>query len=144
VDAWAGLDPLLAQTEVDKGSRLFYRDPSKNTYGVLNVREAFAKQYPAYVGRVILAYEKARLWAIQNPDEYRRILVRDAKLNDAVATKVLERTDISHPLIGDDQKRAIAAAGGVLKQSGIIKASVDVDQVVADLIDPQYARAVIH
>lgn len=144
VDAWAGLDPLLAQTEVDKGSRLFYRDASKNTYGVLNVREAFAKQYPAYVGRVILAYEKARLWAIQNPDEYRRILVRDAKLNDAVATKVLERTDISHPLIGDDQKRAIAAAGGVLKQSGIIKASVDVDQVVADLIDPQYARAVIH
>lgn len=144
VDAWAGLDPLLAQTEVDKGSRLFYRDPGKNTYGVLNVREAFAKQYPAYVGRVILAYEKARLWAIQNPDEYRRILVRDAKLNDAVATKVLERTDISHPLIGDDQKRAIAAAGGVLKQSGIIKASVDVDQVVADLIDPQYARAVIH
>jgi hypothetical protein len=55
VDAWAGLDPLLAQTEVDKGSRLFYRDPDKNTYGVLNVREAFAKQYPAYVGRVILA-----------------------------------------------------------------------------------------
>jgi sulfonate transport system substrate-binding protein len=144
VDAWAGLDPLLAQTEVDKGSRLFYRDPSKNTYGVLDVREAFAKQYPAYVGRVILAYEKARLWAIQNPGEYRRILARDAKLNDAVAAKVLERTDISHPIIGEDQKQAIAAAGGVLKQSGIIKANVDVNQVVADLIDPQYARAVIH
>jgi sulfonate transport system substrate-binding protein len=86
VAAWAGLDPLLAQTELDHGSRLFYRDPGKNTYGVLNVREAFAAQYPAYVRRVLAAYEKARLWAIQNPGEYGRILARDARLSDAACS----------------------------------------------------------
>jgi sulfonate transport system substrate-binding protein len=143
VAAWSGLDPLLAQTEVDKGSRLFYRDPNKNTFGVLNVREEFAKQYPEYVKRVIVAYEKARRWAIQNPGEYRKILVRDAKLNDAVAAKVLERTDITQPAIGEVQKQTIAAAGSVLKKSGVIKETVDVDGVVSDLIDPQYGQAVI-
>lgn len=143
VAAWSGLDPLLAQTEVDKGSRLFYRDASKNTYGVLNVREAFAQQYPEVVKRVITAYEKARAWAQQHPEEYRKILVRDAKLNDAVAAKVLERTDISQSRIGDTQKQTIAAAGAVLKKSGIIKADVDVDKVVSELVDPQYGLAVI-
>jgi len=42
VDAWAGLDPLMAAAEVETGARLFYRKPQDNTFGVLNVREAFA------------------------------------------------------------------------------------------------------
>lgn len=141
VDAWSGLDPLMAQTEVDKGSKLFFRDANLNTYGVLNVREAFAIQYPAYVRKVISAYEKARVWALQHPAEFKAILARDAKLNDAVATRVLERTDLSDPVIGDKQTTTIAAAGDVLKKSGVIKSSVDVAVLVKTLIDPQYSTA---
>jgi len=139
VDAWSGLDPLMAQTEVDKGSKLFFRDANLNTYGVLNVREAFAIQYPDYVRKVIAAYEKARVWAQQNPAEFKAILARNAKLNEAVATRVLERTDLSDPLIGDKQIATIAAAGDVLKKSGVIKGSVDVAALVKALIDPQYS-----
>lgn len=139
VAAWSGLDPLMAQTEVDKSSRLFFRDPGLNTYGVLNVREEFARKYPGYVRKVIAAYEKARLWALQNPDEYRAILARNAKLNDAVAARVLQRTDLSDPVIGDKQKATITAAGDVLKKSGVIKSDVDVAALVNSLIDPQYA-----
>src|SRR6266702_3175765 len=138
VDAWAGLDPLMASTEVDKGSKLFFRDANLNTYGVLNVREEIAKQYPIYVKKVITAYEKARVWAQQNPAEFKAILARDAKLNDAVATRVLERTDLSDPVIGEKQITTISAAGDVLKKSGIIKADVDVAALVKALIDPQY------
>jgi sulfonate transport system substrate-binding protein len=141
VDAWSGLDPLMAQTEVDKGSKLFFRDPNLNTYGVLNVREEFAKQYPAYVKRVIVAYEKARTWALANPAEFKAILAREAKLNDAVAARVLERTDLSDPVIGEKQKTTITAAGDVLKKSGVIKADVDVPGLVNALIDPQYGAA---
>lgn len=141
VAAWSGLDPLMAQTEVDKGSRLFFRDANLNTYGVLNVREEFAQKYPNYVRKVIAAYEKARLWALQNPAEYKAILARDAKLNDAVATRVLERTDLSDPIIGEKQKATISAAGDVLKKSGVIKPDVDVAGLVNALIDPQYAVA---
>jgi sulfonate transport system substrate-binding protein len=143
VAAWSGLDPLMATSEVDKGSRFLFRDPSLNTYGVLNVREEFARNYPRYVEKVIAAYEKARLWALKNPQEYQQILVREAKLNDAVAAKVLERTDLSDPVIGDKQKAAIGAAGDVLKKSGVIKPETDVPGVVNGLIDPQYALRVI-
>jgi sulfonate transport system substrate-binding protein len=143
VDAWAGLDPLMAQTEVEHGSKLFHRDVSLNTYGVLNVREEFARSYPAYVKRVLAAYEKARLWAIQNPAEFRALYGRIAKINDAEVQKVLERTDLSSSVIGDEQKQVIAASGDVLKKSGVISSTTDVHSVVNDLIDPQYVRETV-
>jgi len=143
VDAWAGLDPLMAQTEVEQGSKLFHRDVSLNSYGVLNVREEFARQYPAYVKRVLAAYEKARLWAIHNPAEFRALYARSAKINDAVAARVLERTDLSNPVLGDEHKKVIAAGGDVLKKSGVISATTNVSATVDDLIDPQYIRQVV-
>jgi sulfonate transport system substrate-binding protein len=33
VDAWAGLDPLMASAEVEAGAKLFFRDPAANTWG---------------------------------------------------------------------------------------------------------------
>jgi len=140
VDAWAGLDPMMAQTEIQQGSRLFYRNVNFNSYGVLDVREEFAQQHPEYVRRVLAAYEKARLWAVQNPDEFRHLLGAAAKLDDAVITKVLQRTDLSSSVIGDDQKKVITASGDVLKQNNVISASTDVSATVANLVDPQYLR----
>src|SRR5262245_4011162 len=53
VDAWAGLDPMMAQAEVEDGARLFYRNAAANTWGILNVREEFLKQNPDIVKRVL-------------------------------------------------------------------------------------------
>jgi sulfonate transport system substrate-binding protein len=142
VDAWAGLDPHMAQTEVEKGSKLFYRNPNFNSYGVLNVREAFAKQYPDYVKRVLTVYEKGRKWSVDNQGELKKILVKEAKLTEAVAAKQLERTDLSNSAIGQQQKETITAAGDVLLKSGVIKDSTNVAQVVNDLIDPQFVEQV--
>ncbi|WP_339383746.1 aliphatic sulfonate ABC transporter substrate-binding protein [Oculatella sp. LEGE 06141] len=142
VDAWAGLDPHMATTELEQGSRLFFRNPDLNTYGFLNVREAFAEQYPGYVERVLTAYEKARQWAIENPDELKTILAREAKLSDAVAAKQLERTDLTSPVIGAIHKETIVAAGDVLKRSGVIPNTVEVEQVANDLVDPQFAEKI--
>jgi len=143
VDAWAGLDPHMAQTELEQGSRLFFRDTKLNTYGFLNVREAFAKENPGAVVKVIQAYEKARQWALANPDELRAILVKATKVSDAVAAKQLERNDLTKPVIGAEHREAIVAAGDVLKESGIIPAETNVAAVADALIDPQYvSRAV--
>src|SRR5262245_38561497 len=46
VDAWAGLDPYMAQAELENGAVLFHRDADKNSWGILNVREAFAQENP--------------------------------------------------------------------------------------------------
>ena len=53
VDAWAGLDPMMAQAEVEDGARLFYRNKDANTWGILNVREQFLKDHPDLVRRVL-------------------------------------------------------------------------------------------
>jgi sulfonate transport system substrate-binding protein len=144
VDAWAGLDPMMAQTEIKSGSRLFYRNVNFNSFGVLDVREEFAQQYPAYVERVLAAYEKARIWALQNPEEFRKLFATNAKLDDSVITKVLERTDLTNSTIGDNQRRVIIAAGDVLKQNNVINSTTDVTSTVSNLIDPRYAQDVVN
>jgi sulfonate transport system substrate-binding protein len=143
VDAWAGLDPFMAQTELEQGSRLFFRDASLNTYGFLNVREDFAEKHPEAVERVLRAYEKARLYALGHPNELQEALVRAAKLNDAVAARQLERTDLSNPLIGKEHRDAIVAAGEVLKESEVVPASTDIAKVADALIDPRFAQKVV-
>jgi sulfonate transport system substrate-binding protein len=85
VDAWAGLDPHMAQTELEQGSRLLYRNIDFNSYGFLNARTAFIEQHPAYVEKVLTAYERARTWILENPDEAAQILADEAKLSLPVA-----------------------------------------------------------
>jgi sulfonate transport system substrate-binding protein len=138
VDAWAGLDPHMAKAEVESKARLFYRNADFNSYGVLNVRQEFAQQHPALVAEVLAAYEQARTWARQHPAELQQTLATEAKLSSAVAAKQLERTDFSNTQFGAQQRATIAAAGDVLKKSGTIDASVDVQKTVGELIDPQY------
>lgn len=72
VIAWAGLDPMMAQMELDLGARLFYRNADNNTWGVLNVREAFAAEHPDVVARVLENYERARKYALDHSDELKK------------------------------------------------------------------------
>lgn len=142
VDAWAGLDPHMAQTELEQQSKLFFRNPDLNTYGFLNVREEFASTYPTVVERVLAVYERGRQWALENPDELRAILATEAKLDPAVAARQLERTDLSDSVIGTVHKDTIIAAGDVLKKSGVVPAGTDVQAVADSLIDPQFVEKV--
>ncbi|MGE3782889.1 MAG: aliphatic sulfonate ABC transporter substrate-binding protein [Alphaproteobacteria bacterium] len=141
VDAWAGLDPYMAQTELDDGSRLFFRDPDLNTYGFLNVREAFARENPDEVIRLLRVYERARQWALANPDGLRAVLAKAAKLTDPVAEKELERTDLTNPVIGAAHRKAIVAAGDVLKKAEVVPAGTDIAGTADALIDPQFAAS---
>ena len=138
VDAWAGLDPYMAQTELEKGSRLFFRNADLNTYGFLNVREDFAKAHPEAVERVLAVYEKARKWSLAHPAELRAIVAKAGKLSDEVAAKDLERNDLTSGMIGQKQRDTIVAAGDVLKESGVIPTDTDIGKTADALIDPQY------
>jgi sulfonate transport system substrate-binding protein len=135
VDAWAGLDPLMARAELEDGAHLFYRNPDLNTWGVLDAREAFATDHPELVAKVLQAYEKARAFALANPAELKTIIAAQAKLSDAVAARQLERTDLTTGAIGDRQRQTIEAAGLALQQAGVIPATVDVPAAAASLVD---------
>ncbi len=139
VDAWAGLDPMMAETEIEKGSLLFHRNADLNTYGVLNVREAFAKANPELVIRVLRQYERGRAYALANPKELRDTLARAAKLSDAVAVRQLERTGFADSRVGAKPHAAILAAGEALQKSGVIDAKVDVKAVTAALLNDAFA-----
>ncbi|QBP40264.1 aliphatic sulfonate ABC transporter substrate-binding protein [Paenisporosarcina antarctica] len=143
VDAWAGLDPHMAKVELTTGAELFYRNPDFNTYGVLNVRSDFAEKYPNQVEKVIELYEKARKWAIENPQEAAEILAKEASIDIDVALKQLERTDYSNSLPGNEQVEALQAAGEVLQKGTIIDKDTDLEKVVAELINPDYAKKII-
>jgi sulfonate transport system substrate-binding protein len=141
VDAWAGLDPLMAAAEVESGAQLFYRNAAANTWGVLNVREAFAKDNPALVGRVLKAYEEARAFALANPAELTKTLVAYTKLPEAVIGRQLERTELTHSTIGQPQVDTILAAGLALQEAGVIPAGTDVKAAVDDLVDRRFSTA---
>lgn len=141
VDAWAGLDPLMAAAEVESGAKLFHRKAEDNTWGVLNVREGFASEHPALVRKVIAAYEEARAYALANPVELKKTLVDYTKLSDAVIERQLTRTELTHSIIGDAQAQTILAAGLALKEAGVLPATTDVKAVVDALLDRRFAAA---
>ena len=142
VDAWAGLDPIMAQAEVEDQSRLFFRKSQDNTWGVLNVREQFLNQNPQIVARVLKVYEEARQWALKNPDELKKLLIAETKLPDPVIAKQLERTDLSNNSTAIAATgETILAAGLALQKAGVIEANVDVKRGVAGLIDPRFAAS---
>ena len=138
VDAWAGLDPMMAAAEIENGDVLFFRDAAANTWGVLDVREAFAKENPDLVKAVIAAYERVRAEALKDPAALKAALVSATKLPEPVVARQLERTDLSQPAIGPVQADAIRAAGVALQQAGVIAADVDVGKAVDGLIDTQF------
>jgi sulfonate transport system substrate-binding protein len=136
VDAWAGLDPMMAAAEVEDGARLFFRNKDANTWGILNVREEFLKDHPDLVKRVLKVYEDARKYSLANYDEVKKVFIAITKLPDAVVDKQLkERTELTHSKIGAPQKDSILQAGLALQQAGVIAANVDVKATVDALID---------
>jgi sulfonate transport system substrate-binding protein len=139
VDAWAGLDPMMAQAEVEEGARLFYRNAGANTWGILNVRDQFAKDHPDLVKRVLNVYEQARKYSLGHYDELKADFIAVTKLPDAVVDKQLkERTELTHNKVGAPQRESILAAGIALQQAGVIPANVDVKKALDDLVDDQY------
>jgi sulfonate transport system substrate-binding protein len=139
VDAWAGLDPMMAAAEVENGDVLFFRNPEANTWGILNVREEFAKQNRELVRRVLGVYEEARRWSLENPAELKRIFAEATKLPSAVIDRQIDqRTELTHSVIGEPQRSSILAAGLALQQAGVIESGVDVKSTVDALVDPQY------
>src|SRR5499426_2331846 len=142
VQAWAGLDPMMAQAEVEDGAKLFFRKPAANTWGILNVREEFLRDHPDAVRRVLAVYEEARKEALANYDDLKRVFIAATKLPENVVDKQLkERTELTHSRIGAPQRESILAAGLALQQAGVVPASVDVKASVDALIDDQFITA---
>ena len=141
VDAWAGLDPHMAASELDSGTRLIYRNIAFNTYGFLNVREDFLAQRPSEVRRVIAGYERARQWILANTTEAAKILSEEAKVSLQVALLQIKlRTDLSNPQPSSEHVNALKAAAPILLDEQLVKPGTDLNRAITELVDTQFAR----
>lgn len=141
VDAWAGLDPIMAGAE-QNGARLIYRNLDFNTYGLLAANESFLEEEPEQAQAVVNSYEKARAWAAENPKETARILADVAGLDPAVAqTVVLERSNLDvDPAPGDAQRSVLAKVGPTLVETGDVASQDAVDKALDGLLENSFVQ----
>jgi sulfonate transport system substrate-binding protein len=142
VQAWSGLDPLIAASEATAGSKLLYRNINFLTYGFLNATEAFLKASPDLAQVVVNAYEKARAWAIANPAKVVAILAKVAGIDPAVAEKVIvERTNLAiDPVPGKAQRDVLGIVGPIFVQSGDVANQGLIDAALDQLLEPSFAQ----
>ncbi len=144
VDAWAGLDPYMAQTELEAGSTLIYRNIDFNSWGFLNAREKFIEEYPDAIVRILEQYERARLWIPENLEEAISILARDASLSDEVAAlELTERTNLDiSPVPGEIQTEVLQEIIPIFEAEDQLQPGAEAEEALATLYAPQFIEQV--
>jgi len=144
VDAWAGLDPLTATSELKSGSKIIYSNPDFNSWGVLSATSKFLAAKPELVELVLTQYQRARAWILENPQGAVDILAREAQLDPSVAAKVLtERTKIDVSIVpGETQLAVFRKIIPVLVAEDRIKSQEAADQALTTLIDDRIAKKI--
>ncbi len=143
VDAWAGLDPNMANAEATAGAKLLYRNVGFNSYGFLNATEAFINERPDVAQTVVDAYEKAREWALANPEATAALLAAEAQIDPAVAAKVIaDRSNLGVDNVpGEAQAAVLGVIGPIFVDSGDVPDQKTIDDALATLINPTFATA---
>ncbi|MET4004596.1 sulfonate transport system substrate-binding protein [Arthrobacter sp. UYCu511] len=141
VDAWSGLDPIMAGAQ-ENGSKLFFRNLDFNTYGFLNATESFLTGSPELAQTVVDAYEKARIWAVANPEETAQVLANVAGLDLPVATTVIaERSNLDVSGVpGEKQRAVLAKIGPTFVALGDVENQGQVDAALNSLLDDSLAK----
>ena len=142
VDAWSGLDPLLSTSVATAGSKVIYDNIDFNSYGFLNATEAFLAESPDLAQLVVNAYEKAREFALENPDKTVAILAEVAGIDPSIASRTLtERTNLDiDPVPGKAQADVLKVIGPIFVESGDVANQDKIDAALDTLFEPKYAE----
>lgn len=140
VEAWAGLDPIMAAAEQD-GAVLFRRELSFNTYCFLNARELFLEINPRGTQMVLDVYAYAREWALEHPDDGIAILARESDIDRGTAARVWERTHLDiDPVPGDDQLEVLERIAPILVETGDVPDLETVQTAIGTILDARFAQ----
>ncbi len=143
VDAWAGLDPFMAEAELQSRDVLVYRNPAFVSPGTLVVREDVLAQAPRTVRGVLAAYEAARRWAAANPSGLVSLLAGAAQIALPVAGRQLSRTAFPPSTLTASQRARIGGASPILVASGSMSSGADPTLAFSTLFAPEPAPAQI-
>ena len=143
VAAWSGLDPIMAAAEIESGSELIYRNLDFNTYGFLNATEEFITQHGDVAQIVVDAYEEARAWALDHPEETAQLLADAASIDIEVATLVIdERSNLDVSGVpGAAQVEVLEAIAPIIAESGDVAGGQEaLDEAIATIINADFAE----
>jgi len=138
VDAWAGLDPFMAEAQLQHHDILIYRNKAFISPGFLLTSDDYAAAHPEVVKQVLQAYAKARAWVIANPDGTAGLVAKEAGLPLAVAKLQLSRCDFHGEAITPAQVAEIHALGPLLQNSGKLTAGADLPKAEATLVNTSF------
>ncbi len=142
VQAWSGLDPIMAAAEVESGAKLIYRNVDFNTYGFLNATEEFITEHADVAQVVVDAYEEARAWALEHPDETAQLLADAASIDLEVAkTVIAERSNLDVSGVpGDAQLQVLKAISPIIAESGDVQGGqAAIDKALDSIIFDEFA-----
>jgi len=140
VDAWSGLDPIMAGAEDD--TEFLYRNVDLNTYSFLNATESFLEESPEVAQTVVDTYERARQWALEHPEETAQLLADEGEIELDVAQTVIEERsgfDVS-PVPGADQTEVLSNISSIFVTSGDVDDQASVDEALDTLFAPEFAE----
>ena len=143
VDAWSGLDPLLSTSVANGASKIIYDNIDFNSYGFLNATETFLEKSPDLAQLVVNAYEKARAFAVADPEKTAEILAGVAGIDLAIATAVIsDRSNLEvDPVPGQAQIDVLEIIGPIFVESGDVASQQQIDDALDSLLEPTYAEA---
>ena len=145
VDAWAGLDPIMAGAEAE-GAQLMYRDVALNTYNFLNATEEFVQDHPDRAQLVVDTYERARQWALEHPQETAEILAEEAGIEIEVAeTVIFERSNLDiSPVPGPDQLSVLRTIGPIFVETADVDRPEHIQTALDEIFEPRFAEQAQH
>lgn len=141
VDAWAGLDPHMAASQLQAGSRLIYRNINYNTFGALNAREDFLHDHPDVVATVLRVYNRGRHYTLTHLDEAAQVLAAASKLPVPVADiEIKQRTRFPDPTPGAAYRAAIQGVIPIVREGHLATPGADLDAALVSIVDAEPAH----
>lgn len=142
VDAWSGIDPILAGAEL-AGAHILYTNPSLISPIVVNANESFIDAHPDTVQLVTDVYERAREWTIAHPDEATAIYAEAAGVDPEVAALAFSRFDFTIDPVPDAAalEPVLTAIGNYMIDAGDVVSREAYDEALATIYDSRFIVA---
>ncbi|MBW9060805.1 aliphatic sulfonate ABC transporter substrate-binding protein [Agrobacterium pusense] len=141
VDAWVGIDPHTSQAEL-AGDRAIFDERSWRDGSVFSVSEAFLAKHPRAVERLLGVWVQTQKWIRENNSEFIDFVTKVTGNDPKITELTINKRDWNDPVPGEELLNSIRIVTPLLGDD-VLRPGVNVDNVLASLIDPAPAKKVL-
>lgn len=142
VDAFVGIDPHTSLAEL-AGARTLFFEPAWRSPSVFSSTEAFIRQYPEAVKRVLGVWQQSQAWILANPEEFAAFVTAQTGTDAAVTELSLAKREWIDPIPDARTLDDLQVQLALIEDEGILRPGVDSAAVLGGLLDPAPATALL-